>query len=273
MASKISVLFIGDIVGAPGTNIVKEELSNFIEKFNANFVVLNGENVVNGKGLTEEEADLFFSIGAHVITTGNHIWDNWKARPLLAKNDRVLRPLNYPPGNPGRGYHIYELDSDTKIAVVQLQGRTYMQTIDCPFRAIDYALKNIESHTRNIIVDFHAEATGEKVSMGWHLDGRVSAVLGTHTHIQTADANILPKGTAYLTDVGMTGPYDSVLGMRKDVALKRLLLQTAHKYEMAKDDVKMSGVNLIIDAETGQAESIQPFVYPEFVKSIHQSLG
>lgn len=271
MSGKISVLFIGDVVGEPGMNILREELKNFIDKFKADFVVVNGENVVDGKGLTEKEADEIFSLGANIITTGNHIWENWKSRPLLANNDRVLRPLNYPPGNAGRGFKILPFD-DFAIAVLQLQGRTYMQTIDCPFRAAENALKFISEKTQNIIVDFHADATSEKIAMGWFLDGKVSAVLGTHTHTQTADAQILPKGTAFISDVGMTGPYDSVLGMRKDIAIKRYLLQTAHKYEMAKDDVKISGANVVIDAETGQAISIKPFIYPEFPQSVFDEL-
>lgn len=266
MAEKLSVLFIGDIVGKPGMNILQNNLGDFINKYNADFVIVNGENVVNGKGLSEKEADIIFGLGANIITTGNHIWENWKARPLLAKNDNVLRPLNYPSGNPGKGFKILKMD-DFDFAVLQLQGRTYMQSIDCPFKAADNALKFLSDKTKNIFVDFHAEATAEKVAMGWHLDGRVSAVVGTHTHIQTADAQILPKGTAYLTDSGMTGPYDSVLGMRKDIALKRFTLQTAHKYEMANDDVRMAGVRLILDRDTGQALSIKPFMYPAFPTS------
>lgn len=271
MGNKISVLFIGDVVGKPGMKILREELKNFIEKYNSDFVIVNGENVSDGKGLTESESEEIFSLGADIITTGNHIWENWKSRPLLANNDKVLRPLNYPSGNAGRGFKILNF-KDFDIAVLQLQGRTYMQTIDCPFRSADNALKFITEKTKNIIVDFHADATSEKLTMGWYLDGKVSAVIGTHTHTQTADAQILPEGTAYITDVGMTGPYDSVLGMRKDIAIKRYLLQTAHKYEMAKDDVKISGANIEIDADTGQAFAIKPFIYPAFPKSVFDEL-
>jgi metallophosphoesterase (TIGR00282 family) len=182
----------------------------------------------------------------------------------------VIRPYNYPPGNAGRGYTFIKKDGIPTIGVLQLQGRTYMQSIDCPFRGADYALSKIKEQTHIVIVDFHADATAEKISMGWHLDGRVSAVLGTHTHIQTADACILPKGTAYITDVGMTGPYDSVLGMNKEVALKRLILQTAHKYEMAENDAKISGVVLEIDAESGKSLSINPFMFPEMRRTIDE---
>lgn len=265
------ILFIGDIVGRCGLDALKKYLPEFISKYNADFVIVNGENTSNGKGLTQEEAEEIFALGTSVITTGNHIWDNWKSRPLLATNDKVLRPYNYPFGNPGRGFYIAKFDG-FEIAVLQLQGRTYMQTIDCPFRAADNALNMISEKTKNIIVDFHAEATAEKIAMGWHLDGRVSAVIGTHTHVQTADSCILPQGTAYISDTGMTGPYDSVVGMRKDIALKRFQLQTAHKYEMADGDVKMCGVCVTIDSESGQAWKIEPFIYPAFIKSIEEQI-
>lgn len=270
MAQALKVLFIGDIVGNPGMNAVRMFLKSFIEKHQADFVVVNGENICNGKGVTEKEAKELFELGAHVITTGNHIWENWLSRPLLASNPHVLRPYNYPPGNPGKGFAIVELPGLPKIGVLQLQGRTFMQSIDCPFRGSDHAIAKISEQTPIILVDFHADATAEKISMGWHLDGRVSAVLGTHTHVQTADAAILPRGTAYITDVGMTGPYDSVLGMSKEVAIKRLLLQTAHKYEMAENDAKLSGVVLTIDRQTGKAEVIEPFMYPAMRRSIHE---
>ncbi|HYF02940.1 MAG TPA: TIGR00282 family metallophosphoesterase [Patescibacteria group bacterium] len=263
MAAKANILFIGDIVGEAGMKAVREYLPKFIEQYESDFVIVNGENIVNGKGLTETEASELFTLGADVITTGNHIWENWKSRPLLATNPMVLRPFNYPPENPGRGYAFATLPSGREIAVLQLQGRVYMQPIDCPFRSADYALTKIYARTNLVITDFHADATAEKVAMAWHLDGRVSAVVGTHTHIQTADACLMPKGTAYITDVGMTGPYDSVLGMRKDVALKRAILQTAHKYEIADGDARIAGVHIVINEENSHAEYIESFVYPE----------
>ncbi|MBL7975961.1 MAG: TIGR00282 family metallophosphoesterase [Candidatus Kapabacteria bacterium] len=251
-------MFIGDVVGEPALKHLCAQLTTLATKHNAEFVIVNGENVWDGKGINEQEAQMLFDAGAHVITTGNHIWENWKSRPLLATNNRVLRPINYPRENPGRGITTVALEDGLSIAVLQLQGRVYMQPIDCPFKAADNALQKLAAQTNIIIVDFHAEATAEKIAMGWHLDGRVSAVLGTHTHIQTNDARILPNGTAYITDVGMTGPYNSVVGMSKEVALKRFMLQTAHKYELAKGDYRINGAVITINADSGKAESITP---------------
>jgi metallophosphoesterase (TIGR00282 family) len=267
----MKILFIGDIVGEKSLDFVIENLPTLYEKYNTSFTIVNGENIDKGKGLNQEQADMLFNAKVDIITTGNHIWENWSGRPLLAKEPRVLRPMNYPAGNAGLGFNIVDIGSD-KIAVLQLQGRTYMQTIDCPFKAADFALKKIHEHTNNIIVDFHAEATAEKIAMGWYLDGKVSAVLGTHTHIPTADANILPNGTAFISDVGMSGPFDSVVGMRKDVAIKRLTLQTAHKYEMAENDIKISAVVVDIDTATGQALRIQQITYPSFTRSVFDNL-
>ncbi len=272
MAEKINLLFVGDVVGDPGIQILGQELHNIISKYKINLVVINGENADNGKGINEEIADNFFNLGADIITTGNHIWENWKSKPLLVNNDRILRPANYPIGNPGKGFKIFKSKSNISVAVVQIQGRSLMQPIDCPFRSIDNILKLIGTQANVVIVDFHAETSAEKITMAWHLDGRVSALLGTHTHIQTADASIFPKGMAYITDVGMTGPYDSVVGMRKDIALKRQLLQTAHKYEVATDDKKLSAVFVEIDSESGQAFKIVPIVYPKFITNIFDEL-
>jgi metallophosphoesterase (TIGR00282 family) len=272
LSNRVKLLFIGDIVGKIGLNFVLDNIDELKNKYQANLVIVNGENIDDGKGLNEEHADSLFKKGVHIITTGNHIWDNWKSRPLIAKNDSVIRPFNYPPGNPGRGFKIFNILGNTTIAVLQLQGRTFMQTIDCPFRAAENALKMISEKTKIIIVDFHADATAEKIAMGWHLDGRVSAIIGTHTHIQTADATILPAGSAYITDVGMTGPYNSVVGMRKDIALKRLLLQTAHKYEMADGDMKIAGVFAEIDSDTGQAMKIESFMFPKFLNSVYEQI-
>jgi hypothetical protein len=264
MLRKINLLFIGDIVGEPALTFLKENLDKLKTKYKSNFIVVNGENIKDGKGITETESEFLFGLGVRVITTGNHVWDNWKARPLLSKDSRVIRPLNYPPNNPGFGYTIVDLEGEETVAVLQIQGRSLMAPIDCPFRTVDHFLKQIREKTKNIIVDFHAETTSEKIAMAWHLDGKVSAIIGTHTHIQTADAQILPNGTAYITDVGMTGPYNSVIGMSKEVSLKRMLLQTPQKFELAEGDLKISGVVVEIDTLTNQAMTIQSFMYPEF---------
>lgn len=263
MPKALSILFIGDVVGHVGLRELLRTLPTLRDRYKADVVIVNGENIVDGKGLSEKEALELLGAGVHAITTGNHIWENWKARPLLASQHPVVRPLNYPPENPGKGYCFVPLPSGKPLAVLQLQGRTFMQSIDCPFKAADWALARITPQTNLVVVDFHAEVTAEKVAMGWHLDGRVSAVIGTHTHIQTNDARLLPRGTAYLTDSGMTGPYDSVLGMKKDVALKRFMLQTAHKYEVAEDDVRVCGVHIVVDESSGKALSIEPFSQPE----------
>ncbi len=261
----LNVLFIGDVVGEPGLKIVEEKLGEIKEQRNADFTIVNGENSCDGKGITDAEATRIFEAGADVITTGNHVWDNWRSKPLLSKNRNVLRPLNYPPGNAGLGYSFYNVGS-LSVAVLHLQGRTFMQTIDCPFRSADGALKNISDRARIVLVDFHAEATAEKYAMAWHLDGRVAAIFGTHTHIPTADAQIMPKGTAFITDVGMTGPYDSVVGLKKEVAIKRFLYQSPHKYEQAENDARICGASVVVETETGLAKSIESFVFPDFRK-------
>lgn len=259
----LNLLFIGDIVGTVGLQACVAALPALREKYSSDCIIINGENICNGKGLTEVEANRLFQAGAHVITTGNHIWENWKSRPLLANNRLVLRPLNYPRDNPGKGYAIVSIGTEYKVGVLQLQGRVYMPPIDCPFAAADRAVARIQTETNIIFVDMHAEATAEKIALGWHLDGRVSAVAGTHTHVQTADARILPKGTAYITDVGMTGPYDSVIGMQKEIALRRFMLQTAHKYEVATGDVRVCGIHVAVDSSTGMAKAIENFTVPD----------
>ncbi len=264
MQKVLNILFIGDIVGNPGLELTETILKNYFQKYNIDFCIANGENLVDGKGINEEAAQKVFNLGVHVITGGNHLWDNWHARKLLGANRNVLRPLNYPAENPGNGYVVYDLGEKGKVGVLNLQGRVYMQTIDCPFKKADWAVGKIHEQTKVVFVDMHAEATAEKMALGWYLDGRISALVGTHTHIQTADARILPRGTAYITDVGMTGPYDSVIGLKKDIAIRRFLHQTPYKYEMASHDVRMCGVYLQADAETGKALKFESFVFPAF---------
>lgn len=265
MAQKVvNILFIGDIVGKPGLDLTETILKSFLQKYEIDFCIANGENLVDGKGINEEVANKLFAIGVHVITGGNHLWDNWNARKLLAANRNVLRPLNYPSENPGNGFIVYDLGEKGSVGVLNLQGRVFMQAIDCPFKKADWAVAKMHEQTKVIFVDFHAEATAEKVALGWYLDGRISALVGTHTHIQTADARILPRGTAYLTDVGMTGPYDSVIGLKKEIAIRRFLHQTPYKYEMASHDARISGTFLSADAETGKALKFESFMYPAF---------
>lgn len=260
----INILFIGDIVGTPGLEITEGLIKNYIQKYQIDFCIANGENLVEGKGVNEEMAARVFNLGVGVITTGNHLWDNWHSRKLLAANRNVLRPLNYPAENPGNGFIVHDLGEKGKVGVLNLQGRVYMPSIDCPFKKADWAVSKIQEQTKVIVIDMHAEATAEKMALAWYLDGRVSAILGTHTHIPTADARILPQGTAYISDVGMTGPYDSVIGLRKEIAIRRFLHQTPYKYEMATNDVRLCGVFLKADAETGKALTIESFTYPAF---------
>ena len=260
----INILFIGDIVGEPGMVTLEKYMPGLKERFAPDFIICNGENACGGRGITEVEAKRIFAAGANVITTGNHVWENWKGKPLLASNQNVLRPFNYPQGNTGKGYGFFSCEKGT-VGVVNIQGRTFMQAIDCPFKAMDYVLGAMVEKTKVIIADFHADATAEKVAMGHFLDGRVSALIGTHTHIQTSDAKILPKGTAYITDAGMTGPFDSVVGMKKEVAIRRFTLQTPHKYELATEDNHICGFFVRVDIETGKAKKVVAFTEPEFV--------
>ena len=264
MNKQINIFFIGDINGKQGINLISNLLKQYIQKYELDFIIANGENATEGKGIDEKDAKALFDLGIHVITTGNHLWDRWDSRSMLSKMPNVLRPLNYPKENPGKGYLIFDLKEKGKIGIVNLQGRTFMQTIDDPFKSADWAISKIREETKAILIDMHAEATAEKMALAWHLDGRVSAVIGTHTHIPTSDARILPSGTAYITDVGMTGPFDSVIGMKKEIAIKRFLFQVPYKFEIAQHDVRMCAVYIQIDAETGKARKIEQVIFPTF---------
>jgi len=254
---EINVLFIADIIGKPGLNIVKHHLPSLKKKYNIDLCIANGENGAGGKGLTEAIANEYFYLGINVITSGNHIFDKSKLHKFLNENKAILRPLNYPPSNDGRGSLIVNLEENIKVAIINAQGRTFMYSIDCPFRTISEEINRLTTTTPIIIVDFHAEATAEKVAMGWYLNGKVSAVIGTHTHVQTADERILNKGTAYITDAGMTGPYDSVIGLKKEIALDRFIKQIPLRYEIADTDVHFCGILLKIDCKTGKAKTIE----------------
>lgn len=264
MPPPLNILFVGDVVGAPGLELTTSLVPSLVKKHDIDLLVINGENLTEGKGISEDHARVLFGLGAHVITTGNHVWDRWDSRKVLGGDRRILRPLNYPRDNAGNGFIVVDLGEKGKAGVVNIQGRVYMQPIDDPFRTIEWALGRMQEETKIVLVDFHADATAEKMAMGWFLDGKVTAVLGTHTHTPTADARVLPRGTAFVTDVGMTGPYDSVLGMKKDAAIRRLLTGTPHKYEVASNDVRLCGVVVKADPDTGRALAMEHIVYPPF---------
>ncbi len=265
--SSINLLFVGDVIGQPGMDIVQMWLPGLIQKYKADFVIVNGENISDGKGCTDKEGPKLFELGVNVITGGNHTWDKHQSQDYLKVEPRSLRPINYPKGTHGNGYYISETKKG-KVAVINLQGRTFMTAIDCPFRSMDWILARIKQETKVVFVDFHAEATAEKMAMGFYLDGKVSAIVGTHTHIQTADERILPNGTGYITDVGMTGPYDSVIGMKVTAAINRFLFATPQKYETAKDNVHLAGMFFKIDTETGKTLELERIFFPEFDKVI-----
>lgn len=264
MSNSVNIFFVGDIVGKPGLELTETLLRSYLEKYEVDICIANGENLSDGKGILNEDSQRLFALGIHVITGGNHIWDKWQTRKLLAKENRILRPLNYPKENPGLGFTVVGSGDKPKVGVLNIQGRTFMQTIDCPFKAAEWALGKIREQTPIVIVDFHAEATAEKGAMAWYLDGKVSALIGTHTHTPTADARIMPEGMAFITDVGMTGPYDSVIGMKKDIAIRRFIYQTPFKYEMASHDARFCGVFVQVDAETGKAQKFEQVIFPAF---------
>jgi len=242
---------IGDIVGQPGRQVVKELLPGLRQQYGFSFVIANAENVAGGLGLTSTTAEELLSAGVDVLTSGNHIWAQKEIIPHLDGEMPILRPLNYPPGVPGKGYIV-----NRQAMVVNLIGRTFMSDVDCPFRAIDQLLTEVKSKPPVIIVDFHAEATSEKVAMGRYLDGRVSAVLGTHTHVGTSDSQLLPQGTAYVTDVGMTGPVNSVIGMETEVVIQRFLTGIPHRMSVARGKTMFNAVLLRVDEKSGRAISI-----------------
>jgi metallophosphoesterase (TIGR00282 family) len=260
----LNIFFVGDIVGQPGLDLAINLIPNYLKKYSVDLLIVNGENTTEGKGISEEHAKKIFDLGALAITTGNHVWDRWDSRKVLGGDRRILRPLNYPRENGGNGFLVVDLGEKGKAGVLDVQGRAYMQPIDDPFKTADWAVAKMHDETKVIFVDFHADATAEKMAMGWHLDGKVTAVIGTHTHTPTADGRILPRGTAFQTDVGMTGPYDSVLGMKKEQAIKRLITGTPHKYEVAAHDVRLCAVYVQADAETGRAVKMESVVFPAF---------
>jgi metallophosphoesterase (TIGR00282 family) len=259
-SSEIRVLFVGDVMGQAGRRFLRPALRRLRVVHDPHLVVVNGENAAGGYGLTPATAEELFRAGAEVITTGNHIWDRREIVDYLDKHERLLRPANYPAPAPGSGVCVLEVAGRT-VAVANLMGRLFMSDVDDPFRRADEILADLEPRTSTILVDFHAEATSEKIAMGWHLDGRVSAVIGTHTHVATADARVLPGGTAYVTDIGMTGAYDSVIGVRKEEALERFLTQRPVRLSPADGDVRLAGALVEIGAN-GRAASIRRLELP-----------
>ncbi|MEW6101998.1 MAG: TIGR00282 family metallophosphoesterase [Candidatus Omnitrophota bacterium] len=252
----MNILFIGDIVGSPGRLAVKELLPQLKKEHKLNFVIANAENAAGGSGITAQVAGELFSGGVDVLTSGDHIWKKREIFEIINQEERILRPVNFPDPALGRGAGVYKTKEGLKIGVINVNGRVFMEALECPFRKTLAAIEALSKETNMIIVDMHAEATSEKVAMGWYLDGKASAVLGTHTHIQTADEKILPQGTAYITDAGMTGPYDSVIGRRKEDVLERFLTSVPVRFEVAKEDIQLHGVVLDIDEKTGKANSI-----------------
>lgn len=250
------ILMIGDIVGQPGRRAVKETLQTIRQELRLDMIIANGENAAGGTGITGEIANELLGYGVDVLTMGNHVWDKRDIIPYIDNEPRIVRPANYPPGTPGRRMGIYNIKG-SDVAVINLSGRVYLSDLDCPFRMAQQLIESIQNKTRVILVDFHAEATSEKVAMGWYLDGRVSAVAGTHTHVQTADERVLPEGTAYVTDIGMTGPFNSVIGVKKELVLQKFLTQMPVRFEVAGGPYQFNAVVVEIDEETGKALSIE----------------
>ena len=258
----MKVLFVGDITGKPGRVCLANYLNECRkQRTEYDFIIANVENAAGGFGLTKEISQKISSYGVDCQTSGNHIWDRREIHSYFEAEPRLLRPANYPSGAPGLGYNIYSAKNGEEVAVINLQGRIFMWNIDCPFRTADRIIAEVSKRTKLIFVDFHAEATSEKQAMGWYLNGRVTGVFGTHTHVQTADERILPSGTAYITDAGMTGPYASIIGVQINEALYRIINALPNKFTTATDDVRLAAVAVEADPGTGKAKSIQRIIY------------
>ena len=259
----MNVLFVGDIVGRPGREILRKGLHTVREAFEIDLVVANAENAAAGFGLTRDIGDTILGLGVDVMTSGNHIWDKKEVIEYIAREPRLLRPANYPAGVPGRGAYVAQTGDGRSVGVVNVMGRVFMTSLDDPFAVVLREIEAIRAKARVIIVDVHAEATSEKIAMGWHLDGKVTLVVGTHTHVQTADERILPRGTAYLTDAGMTGPHDSIIGMARDGALARFLTGMPSKFEPATGNPRLNGIIVDADDKTGRATAVTRISYSE----------
>ncbi len=253
----MKILLVGDVVGKPGRRVLRKRLPGLVDRRLVDFVVVNVENAAGGFGVTPQVFAEMDELPIDCFTSGNHIWDKKEGLALLDADPRLLRPANYPDGNPGHGVFEGETAAGIPVAVVNLEGQVFMKPIDSPFRSADRILAALRTEIKVVLVDFHAEATSEKEALGFYLDGRVSAVVGTHTHVPTADARVLPEGTAYITDVGMTGPYESVIGMRTDKVIERFLLQSRSAFEVAKRDVRLAAVEIEIEEQSGRAQRIE----------------
>ena len=257
-SSTVRVLFIGDVVGKPGRKAVCEQLDSLVDRLKLDMVAANAENAAGGFGITRETASELFEAGVHVLTTGNHVWDKKEGETLLGESRYLIRPANFPPGVPGSGWCLFTTAAGVKVGVINLSGRVFMDSLDCPFRCADALVAELRQQTPCIVVDFHAEATSEKRAMGIYLDGRVSALLGTHTHVTTADERVQTGGTAYISDVGMTGNEDSsVIGIDFPAARHRFLTGMPSRFDLSKGEPTLNGVVVTIDSGTGRALSIE----------------
>jgi metallophosphoesterase (TIGR00282 family) len=256
----MKILMVGDVVGGPGRRVFKEKLPEIVSSHGIDYTVVNVENLAGGFGITAATCTELLELGVHVMTSGNHIWDKKEALDYIPGEPRLLRPYNYAGGCPGKGLHLGTAADGTRVAVLNLQGRVFMPPSDCPFRAADDALQEIGDAADVILVDMHAEATSEKVAMGWHLDGRASVVVGTHTHVPTADERVLPGGTAYITDLGMTGPHRSVLGRSVEKVVRALTTGMPTYFDVATDDVRISGVVITANTTNHKATAIERIV-------------
>ncbi len=255
---RINLLCIGDVVGRPGRFVVSQALPRLVAEHDIHCVICNVENAAGGSGLTPQLYEKFKRYGVHLMTLGDHIYRKAEIIPILERADNIVRPANLAPSAPGKLHAVYQTDAGPRVAVISVLGRLYMKPpTDCPFRTVDRILNQIPPDVKIVVIDIHAEVTSEKIAMGWYLDGRVSVVYGTHTHVPTADERVLPAGTAYITDLGMTGPYDSVLGRRKDRVLRTLTTDTPNPFDVAVDDPRLSGIIVGVDSTTGKALDIR----------------
>ena len=256
------ILFVGDIVGKAGRQAVEGLLERIVSDHQIDFTVANGENAAGGMGITPAIASDFLDLGVDVLTSGNHVWAKKEIVPFLDEEERLLRPANYPNGVPGRGAGVFELGNGKKVGVLNLEGRVFMRNLECPFRVGEKEVEKLKAETPIIVIDFHAEATSEKMALAWFLNGKVSAVLGTHTHVQTADEKVQSGGTAYITDVGMTGPLASVIGIRRQIAVDRFLSQIPWKFDVATEEIELQGVILEVEEQTGKSRGIERIRVP-----------